>query len=191
MAIDSADVVLMNSSLTDAAAATRLSRRTLLNIRENLFWAFFYNLICIPLAAGGKMNPMLSAAAMSISSVTVCLNALRLNLFRVHDTTHDKPGHRRKLPDRLLPERFASAIHGVDEPETEAVPKQITIRIDGMMCEHCEATIREALEALPFVEKVDASHDTGKAVIMLAGEPDENWIRDVIEDNDYEYKGME
>ena len=191
VAIDSADVVLMNSSLTDAAAATRLSRRTLLNIRENLFWAFFYNLICIPLAAGGKMNPMLSAAAMSISSVTVCLNALRLNLFRVHDTTHDKPGHRRKLPDRLLPERFASAIHGVDEPETEAVPKQITIRIDGMMCEHCEATIREALEALPFVEKVDASHDTGKAVIMLAGEPDENWIRDVIEDNDYEYKGME
>ena len=212
VAIDSADVVLMNSSLLDAAAAVRLSRQTLRNIRENLFWAFFYNMICIPLASGifvrvfarfpelylilgpnissflTNMNPMIAAMAMSLSSVTVCLNALRLNRFRVHDVSHDKAGRRDKLPDRLLPERFTAA----PVRETEKLPAgQKTIRIGGMMCEHCEETVKQALEALPFVERADVSHEAGGAVITLKGEPDEKAIRKAVETNEYEYRGME
>ena len=192
VAIDSADVVLMNSSLTDAAAAIRLSRQTLLNIRENLFWAFFYNLICIPLAAGvlpyWKMNPMLSAAAMSLSSVTVCLNALRLNRFRIHDTSRDKAPRRDKLPERLLPERFAAS---PAEETAETPTEQKTVRIGGMMCEHCEATVKEALEALPFVEHADVSHTAGTAVITVTGETEEEAVRKAVEANEYEYRGME
>ncbi len=213
VAIDSADVVLMNSSLTDAAASVRLSRRTLRNIRQNLFWAFFYNLICIPTAAGifvwlfnrnpelyrilgpnvstfmTNMNPMIAALAMSLSSVTVCLNALRLNRVNIHDTSHDKAKRRDKLPARLLPERFTAPS---EERETQKLETgQKTIRIGGMMCEHCEATIREALEALPFVTQAAVSHEAGAAVIFLSGEPDENAIRKAVEDNEYEFKGME
>ena len=195
VAIDSADVVLMNSSLTDAAAAIRLSRQTLKNIHENLFWAFFYNLICIPLAAGilpyWKMDPMLSAAAMSLSSVTVCLNALRLNLFPVHDTSRDKPGRKEKLPERLLPERFAaSSEREIREPQALQAGQK-TVRIGGMMCEHCEETVKQALEALPFVGKAIPDHGTGKTVITLTGEPDEAAIRAAIEENEYEFNGIE
>ena len=190
VAIDSADIVLMNSSLKDAAAAIRLSRQTLRNIHENLFWAFFYNLICIPLAAGvllWKMNPMISAAAMSLSSVTVCMNALRLNLFRIHDAGRDKALYGEKLPERLLPERIAPSA-GAAQAGTET---KRTVRIDGMMCEHCEGTVQQALEALPFVAEARASHEAGTAVITLTGEPDESMIRAAVENNDYEYRGME
>ena len=192
MAIDSADVVLMNSSLADAAAAVRLSRKTLRNIHENLLWAFFYNIICIPLAAGvlpyWKMNPMLSAAAMSLSSLTVCLNALRLNLFDIHDARRDKPASREKLPGRLLPERYeSSSFRETREPQDE----QKTVRISGMMCGHCEATVQQALEALPFISKAEVSHEAGKAVITLTGEADEESIRTALEENDYGYDGIE
>ena len=140
VAIDSADVVLMNSRLSDVAAAIRLSRATLRNIHENLFWAFFYNAICIPLAAGlfaWKMNPMIGAAAMSLSSFTVCMNALRLNLFKMQDSSHDRPLRKRALPETEEPE--------TDGPEQPAQPapgapasEQKILHIEGMMCHHCE-----------------------------------------------------
>ena len=183
VAIDSADVVLMNSSLADAAAAIRLSRKTLRVIHQNLFWAFFYNLFCIPLAAGlfGLiMKPMTAAAAMSLSSFTVCMNALRLNLMDVHDASHDKHREEVRLPSRLQPDKTA--------PVAE---RKVTLVIGGMMCEHCEATVRQALETLPFIREASASHETGKAIITLTGETDEEAIRKAIEENDYEYIGME
>ena len=178
VAVDSADVVLMNSRLTDAAAAVRLSRATLRNIHENLFWAFFYNLVCIPLAAGLfglKMSPMIGAAAMSLSSFTVCMNALRLNLFKVHDASRDRPLRRKtKQPARS------------EEAHVPAdAPRKITVRIEGMMCEHCEATVKRALEALPFVASAEASHTAGTAVITLSGPADEQAIRTAVEAEDY------
>ena len=178
VAIDSADVVLMNSTLSDVAAAVRLSRATLRNIRENLFWAFFYNLICIPLAAGlfaWKMNPMVGAAAMSLSSFTVCLNALRLNLFPLHSTKHDRPRRRRS----------AAPAKPNEAPETR------TVRIEGMMCEHCEAAIRKALEALPEVESAAVSHEAGTAVLTLRAPLDEAAVRKAVEDEDYGFLGIE
>jgi Cu2+-exporting ATPase len=183
VAVDSADIVLMNSRLTDASAAIRLSRAVLRNIHENLFWAFFYNLICIPLAAGlfgWKMNPMIGAAAMSLSSFTVCMNALRLNLFRVHDTAKDRP-LRRKAGHPTRPEESRAAA---------AVPRTLTLRIEGMMCEHCEATVRQALESLPFVESAEASHTAGTAVVMLSGPADEQALRTAVEAEDYTVTGI-
>ena len=183
VAVDSADIVLMNSRLTDASAAIRLSRAVLRNIHENLFWAFFYNLICIPLAAGlfgWKMNPMIGAAAMSLSSFTVCMNALRLNLFRVHDTAKDRP-LRRKAGHPSRPEEAQT---------TAAVPQTLTLRIEGMMCEHCEATVRQALESLPFVESAEASHTAGTAVVTLSGPADEQALRAAVEAEDYTVTGI-
>ena len=183
VAVDSADIVLMNSRLTDASAAIRLSRAVLRNIHENLFWAFFYNLICIPLAAGlfgWKMNPMIGAAAMSLSSFTVCMNALRLNLFRVHDTAKDRP-LRRKAGHPSRPEEAQTAA---------AVPQTLTLRIEGMMCEHCEATVRQALESLPFVESAEASHTAGTAVVTLSGPADEQALRTAVEAEDYTVTGI-
>ena len=194
VAIDSADVVLMNSRLTDAAAAIRLSRAVLKNIYENLFWAFFYNIICIPLAAGlfpWKMNPMIGAAAMSLSSFTVCMNALRLNFFKPHDGSHDKPLRNRKTV--AIPE-FPSVSQACPIPapgETEVPAEQKTVRIEGMMCEHCERAIKTALEALPFVSSAEASHEAGTAVITLAGPLDEAAVRKAVEDEDYEFIGIE
>ena len=148
VAVDSADIVLMNSRLSDAAAAVRLSRATLRNIHENLFWAFFYNLVCIPLAAGlfpWKMNPMIGAAAMSLSSFTVCMNALRLNLVNIRDGSKDRP------PRRLFRKKAAGSPAPEDPaPETPAGGEALSLRIGGMMCEHCESTVRQALEALPL-----------------------------------------
>ena len=188
VAVDSADVVLMNSSLADVAAAVRLSRAVLRNIHENLFWAFFYNLVCIPVAAGlfsWKMNPMIGAAAMSLSSFTVCMNALRLNLFRIHDASRDRPLRGRT---RLLPAETA-------EPETAAcavrkAPARATVRIEGMMCGHCEATVKKALEALPFTESAEVSHEAGTAVLTLSGEPDEAAVKAAVEAEDYTFLGM-
>ena len=193
VAIDSADVVLMNSRLTDVAAAIRLSRATLRNIHENLFWAFFYNAICIPLAAGlfaWKMNPMIGAAAMSLSSFTVCMNALRLNLFRMQDSSHDRP-----LRKRALPEAETTGTDGAGE-RTESAPvtpatEQKTLRIEGMMCHHCEAAIKKALEKLDFIEEATADFEAGTAVITLSGEMDEEAVRQAITEEDYNYLGME
>ena len=179
VAIDSADIVLMNSDLKDVAAAVRLGRGTVRNIRENLFWAFFYNMICIPLAAGLfglAMSPMYGAAAMSLSSVTVCLNALRLNLLKIKSPKHDRP--RRSFKTRAK----------APEPE-----KELTLRVEGMMCGHCEASVKKALEALDFVAEATADHVTGVVKLRLrpGSAPDEAAIRKAVEDEDYEYKGME
>ena len=176
VAIDSADIVLMNSDLNDVAAAVRLGRGTVRNIRENLFWAFFYNLICIPLAAGAfglYMKPMYGAAAMSLSSVTVCLNALRLNLLRIKDGRRDRPLRKGKTLKK--------------EEETS---RSVTVLVGGMMCSHCEAAVKKALEELDFVESAEASHEAGTVVITLSGEPDEEKLRAAIEGEDYEYGGI-
>lgn len=189
VAIDSADIVLMNSTLKDVAAAIRLSRGTLKNIHENLFWAFFYNIICIPLAAGlfvWKMNPMIGAAAMSISSFTVCMNALRLNLFKLYDPSHDKAIRRAKpeAENNITDDTsdIGSNMKGNDEMEK-------TVKIDGMMCPHCEATVKKALEALPFVAEAKVSHEEDKAVLTLSGEYDENAVKEAVEAKDYGFIG--
>ena len=179
VAVDSADIVLMNSDLSDVAASIRLGRGTLRNIHENLFWAFFYNLICIPLAAGlfsWKMNPMIGAAAMSLSSVTVCLNALRLNLLRIRDGKHDRP--RRKRGNGTVPDSDVPAEGG----------KKI-IGIEGMMCEHCEMRVRKALEDLDFVGSASVSHISGSAEITLSGEYDEKAAAGAVKAAGYKYKG--
>ena len=174
VAIDAADVVLMNSRLTDVPAAIRLSRATLRNIHENLFWAFFYNTIGIPLAAGAfiplglTLNPMFGAAAMSLSSFCVVSNALRLNLFRLHDAAHDKKARSATLPAL----------------QTEAAVTK-TITIDGMMCEHCEATVKKALEALPGVQNAQVSHEKGAAVVTLSAPVEDAALRKAVEDEDY------
>ncbi len=183
VAIDSADVVLMNSKLSDVAAAVRLSRAVLRNIHENLFWAFFYNLICIPMAAGlfgFKMNPMIGAAAMSLSSFTVCMNALRLNLFRLHDASHD-----RKLKHPALPE--------TEEEQTEEKPQEetFTVLIEGMMCEHCEASVQKGIGKIEGVTSVKADHTKGTAVITAVHAIDDSEIREAVESRDYIYKGRE
>ena len=165
VAIDAADVVLMKSSLADVPAAIRLSRATLRNIHENLFWAFIYNVICIPLAAGAfvwagiTLNPMYGAAAMSLSSFCVVTNALRLNLCKLKSPKHDRKirqAHRKQMP-------HAGGAGGVSG-ETE----RITLKIGGMMCGHCEKRVRDALEALPEVTSAEVSHTAGTAVVTLA-----------------------
>ena len=187
VAIDSADIVLMNSSLTDAAAAIRLSRATLRNIHENLFWAFFYNAVCIPLAAGlfsWKMNPMVGAAAMSLSSFTVCMNALRLNRFRLRDASHDKPLRNKAAA--------VSPAGGPNENKTERRPDPMTatVKIEGMMCSHCEANVKKALESLPFVENAEASHEQNQAVLTLSGPADAEAVKAVVEEKGYTFLGI-
>ena len=174
VAIDSADIVLMNSALTDVPAAVRLSRAVLKDIHENLFWAFFYNLVCIPLAAGlfkWEMNPMIGAACMSLSSFTVCMNALRLNLCKIHDASKDK-----------APRRKTSA------PQASAAESRV-IGIEGMMCHHCEAAVKQALEALDFVESCEADHEKGTALVTFRGKWDDEAVKKALEDEDYEYRG--
>ena len=169
IAIDAADVVLMNSKLTDVTAAIRLSRATLRNIHENLFWAFFYNAICIPVAAGvfihltgWQMSPMLGAAAMSLSSFFVCMNALRLNTFSMHDASKDK---KRKKKEKKTMEK--------------------TLEITGMMCGHCEMAVKKALEAVDGVESADVSHEKGTAVVTSSKEVSNDVLKKTVEDKDY------
>ncbi len=197
VAIESADIVLMNSKLTDVPAAIRLSRATLRNIHENLFWAFFYNAICIPLAAGlysYKMNPMVGAAAMSLSSFTVCMNALRLNLFKMNDASHDKMLKKRALPyTEPVKEETAVQEEPVKEipaPAAETVQKEETLLVEGMMCEHCEARVQKALEAVDGITSAKADHTTGTVHVTLNGEADEEAIRKAVEDADYKYLGV-
>ena len=187
VAVDSADVVLMNSSLSDVAAAIRISRNTLRNIHENLFWAFFYNLICIPLAAGLfglAMKPMYGAMAMCLSSFTVCMNALRLNLMKPGQGDRDKAPKLKELPEALLGEW--------NRKKTERKKTmEVTVKIDGMMCGHCEMSVKKALEALPFVEEATASHEKKTAVMKLSGEFDEAAVKKAIEEKDFTYTGRE
>lgn len=188
VAIDAADVILMNSRLSDVVAAIRLSRATLKNVRQNLFWAFAYNLILIPVAAGVfseiSLNPMMAAGAMALSSVTVCLNALRLNTYKVHK----EGGENEK--DGEISEKTEENKKVTVKTEEEKEMKE-TVKIRGMMCEHCENTVKKALEALPGVEKAEVSHKTGTAVLSLAGEVDEETVRKAVEDKDYEFLGIE
>ena len=175
IAIDAADVVLMKSRLSDVPAAIRLSRATLRNIHENLFWAFLYNVIGIPLAAGVwfpllglKLNPMFGAAAMSLSSFCVVTNALRLNWFDMHDGKKDKK---------------IRSIDLSEEKEEEKMKK--TMKIEGMMCGHCEARVKKCLEALPEVEEAVVSHEAGTAVVTLSGEVADEVLKKTVEDQDY------
>lgn len=188
VAIDAADVILMNSRLSDVVAAIRLSRATLKNVRQNLFWAFAYNLILIPVAAGVfseiSLDPMMAAGAMALSSVTVCLNALRLNTYKVHK----EGGENEK--DGEISEKTEENKKVTVKTEEEKEMKE-TVKIRGMMCEHCENTVKKALEALPGVEKAEVSHETGTAVLSLAGEVDEETVRKAVEDKDYEFLGIE
>ena len=199
VAIDAADVVLMKSRLSDVPAAIRLSRATLTNIHENLFWAFFYNVLGIPLAAGcyvrlfgWSLNPMFGAAAMSLSSFFVVSNALRLNLFRMHDPSKDKP-LRNKVsvgPSGCLLKGAAeddedkNNANADNTKENEAMATK-TLKVEGMMCGHCEKTVKKALEALEGVTEAQVSHEAGTAVVTLAGEVSDDVLKKAVEDKDY------
>ena len=178
VAIDAADIVLMKSRLSDVPAAIRLSRATLRNIHENLFWAFFYNVIGIPLAAGlwiglfgWKLNPMFGAAAMSLSSFCVVSNALRLNFFRLYDAGRDK---KRKAKTKK---------------EVSTMTK--TMNIEGMMCGHCEARVKKVLEALPGVAGAEVSHEKGTAVVTLTEAVADDVLKKAVEDQDYKVTSIQ
>ena len=217
VAIDAADVVLMNSCLMDAAAAIRLSRATLRNIHENLFWAFFYNILLIPLAAGAyvnlmggwSMNPMLGAAAMSLSSFCVCMNALRLNLFNIHSAEKDKPLRKRTGAVDAKDEAGATdaestadnrscagrenteIIKDTNEQTRGETTMKKTINIEGMMCTHCEATVKKALEALDGVNEAVVSHEAGTAVLDMAADVDNDVLTKAVEDKDFKVLSVE
>ena len=198
IAIDAADVVLMKSRLSDVPAAIRLSRATLRNIHENLFWAFIYNIIGIPLAAGiwypvfgWKLNPMFGAAAMSLSSFCVVTNALRLNLFGMYDAGKDK---KRRKKDSTTGNGSRSANIGSatavqpeeNQKEKENKDMEKTMEIKGMMCGHCEARVKKALEALPEVTEAIVSHEAGTAVVKLSAAVSDDVLKKAVEDQDYE-----
>lgn len=224
VAVDSADVVLMNSKLTDVSAAVRLSRGTLRNIHENLFWAFAYNIILIPMAAGLfpgiSMNPMWGAAAMSLSSFTVCMNALRLNLFKVHDASRDRwmkhPASLEGFPegngqeeersgreDRNNEERNnrnsdngdgnkeINKNENNDNEKTEGKKMTKTLKVEGMMCGHCEARVKKALEAVAGVENAVADHNANTAVVTLSADVADEVLRKAVEDQDYKVISVE
>ena len=207
VAVDAADVVLMNSRLSDVSGAIRLSRATLRNIHENLFWAFFYNILLIPLAAGAyvhfmkgwSMNPMWGAAAMSISSFCVCMNALRLNMFKVHNANKDRHGKGEVSETKLnsLIKKVTGNDESSDEPgqsetnnlhednlkEDKVMTK--TMKIEGMMCGHCEATVKKALEAIDGVNSAEVSHEAGTAVVELSEGVQDEVLQKAVEDKDY------
>lgn len=207
VAVDAADVVLMNSRLSDVSGAIRLSRATLRNIHENLFWAFFYNILLIPLAAGAyvhfmkgwSMNPMWGAAAMSLSSFCVCMNALRLNLFKVHNANRDRHGKGEVSETKL--NSLIAKVTGNDESSDEPGQNEInnlhednlkegkvmtkTMKIEGMMCGHCEATVKKALEAIDGVNSAEVSHEAGTAVVELSEGVQDGVLQKAVEDKDY------
>ncbi len=228
VAIDAADVVLMKSRLSDVPAAIRMSRATLRNIHQNLFWAFFYNAVGIPLAAGvwipifgWQLNPMFGAAAMSLSSFCVVTNALRLNLFRVHDASKDKKiksavdkikvcngteaceiksenaekndkENKNYADDTIKEKNWETAnVSDADNKEKNEERKEVnimkkTMKINGMMCGHCEARVKKALEALTEVEQADVSHEAGTAVVTLKSEVSDDVLKNAVEEQDYE-----
>ena len=175
VAIDAADIVVMKNRLTDVSAAIRLGRATIRNIHENLFWAFIYNAVCIPLAIGLygiEMKPAYGAAAMAMSSFCVCMNALRLNLVRIHDSSHDK-----KIKTKIT------------KTEEKAMTK--TLKIEGMMCEHCEARVKKTLEAIDGIETAAPDHNANTAVITLSKDVPVDTIKAAIEAQDYKFVGEE
>ena len=207
VAVDAADVVLMNSRLSDVSGAIRLSRATLRNIHENLFWAFFYNILLIPLAAGAyvhfmkgwSMNPMWGAAAMSISSFCVCMNALRLNLFKVHNANVDRHGKDEVSETKL--NSLIAKVTGNEESSEEPGQNETnnlhednlkegkvmtkTMKIEGMMCGHCEATVKKALEAIDGVNSAEVSHEAETAVVELSEGVQDEVLKKAVEDKDY------
>ena len=194
VAIDAADVVLMNSKLSDVPAAIRLSRATLRNIHENLFWAFIYNVIGIPLAAGVfipfglTLNPMFGAAAMSLSSFCVVSNALRLNLFDLHSTKRDHaPKNASSLPAALTQ---PAAVEEKESTKEDNSMKK-TLNVEGMMCGHCEARVKKALEALPEVDEAVVSHEAGTAIVTLNAEVADDVLKKAVEDQDYKVTGIQ
>ncbi len=187
IALDAADVVLMKSSLNDVPAAIRLSRSTLMNIKENLFWAFIYNVIGIPLAAGiwiplfgWRLNPMFGAAAMSLSSFCVVTNALRLNFTNIYNAKHDHKLRRKRVNKANQDGLPLDNKHNKEDPTME-----VTMKIEGMMCGHCEATVKKALEAIPTVTEAVVSHTDGTAVVKLSAETDFEVLKKAVEDKDY------
>ena len=198
VAIDAADVVLMNSKLSDVPAAIRLSRATLRNIHENLFWAFIYNIIGIPLAAGLfipfglTLNPMFGAAAMSLSSFCVVSNALRLNLFDLHSTKHD---HKKASPAAVSAQSAAEnntpSNTKAPDGKMEDDPMKKTLNIEGMMCCHCEARVKKALEAIPGVSEAVASHTDGTAVVTLTEDVADDVLKNAVEAQDYKVTGIQ
>ena len=203
VAMDAADVVLMNSKLSDVPAAIRLSRAALRNIHENLFWAFIYNIIGIPLAAGVfiplglTLNPMFGAAAMSLSSFCVVSNALRLNLFDLHSTKHDRPLRARSsspaesamVPPPTPAENTAENPSASVNQEDDSMKK--ILHIEGMMCGHCEARVKKALEALPEVSEAVVSHEAGTAIVTLTAAVDNDTLKKAVEDQDYPVTSVE
>ncbi len=195
VALDAADVVLVNSKLSDAVKAVRLGRKVLKNIHENLFWAFFYNALCIPVAAGAyyslfgwTLNPMLGAAAMSLSSFCVVTNALRLNLFdagdRKKNAIEENDNTAKAATQGATPEK-----DNTNESEEKLMQK--TMKIEGMMCPHCEATVKKALEALDGVESADVSHEAGTAVVSMGTAVDDIVLKEAVEAKDYKVLGIE
>ena len=183
VAIDSADVVLMNSKLTDVSAAIKLSRATVRNIHQNLFWAFFYNVICIPLAAGAfayKMNPMVGAAAMSLSSFTVCMNALRLNLFNLHK---DMKSHQKSI-------ELSIGSNETHEMKGESIMKKV-IKVEGMMCPHCEGRVKDAFEKNAKVESAIASHEKKTVELNLKEDMTTDEAKVIVEEAGYKFLGVE
>ena len=198
VAIDAADVVLMNSKLSDVSAAIRLSRATLRNIHENLFWAFIYNIIGIPLAAGLfipfglTLNPMFGAAAMSLSSFCVVSNALRLNLFDLHSTRHDhKTASPAAAPVQSAAENNKKSDAEAPEVKTEDHTMKKTLKVEGMMCGHCEARVKKALEALPEVAEAVVSHEAGTAIVTLNAEVADDVLKNAVEAQDYKVTGIQ
>ena len=186
VAIDAADIVVMKSRLTDVTAAIRLSRATIRNIHQNLFWAFFYNAICIPLAMGLygiEMKPMYGAAAMALSSFFVCMNALRLNLVNPHDGRHDRK------EKSISAEALEEAVTAAKIKEEKTMTK--TLKVEGMMCMHCEARVKKALEAVPGVESAVADHSAGTAVVTLSTLVADDVLKAAVEAQDYKVLGIE
>ena len=199
VALDAADVVLVRSDLADVPAAVRLSRAVVRNIHQNLFWAFFYNAVCIPLAAGVftgigiTLNPMIASAAMSLSSVCVVTNALRLNTFNPRSAAHDAPP-KHKAPARELPAETACETRSCpaqNEIKTEEVTMKKTIHIEGMMCGHCEATVKKALEALDGVQSAEVSHEKGTAIVTLTADVADADLKAAVEAKDYTVTGID
>lgn len=189
-AIDAADIVLMKSKLCDVPAAIRLSRATLRNIRENLFWAFFYNVVGIPLAAGvwisafgWKLNPMFGAAVMSLSSFCVVSNALRLNLFQLCESKHN-----RKIQEVDISETIKLLTAEAEQKEQDGMK---TLKIEGMMCGHCEASVKKALEGIDGVESAVVSHEIGTAQVILSKEVPDEVLKEAVEAKDYMVTGIE
>ncbi len=189
IAIDAADIVLVKSRLMDVPAAIRLSRKTLKNIHENLFWAFIYNIIGIPLAAGlwipvfgWELNPMFGAAAMSLSSFCVVTNALRLNLFNINDASKDK-----RIKNAI---KNLNNINNKEEKMEEKIMTK-TMKIEGMMCGHCEAAVKKALEELDGVREAVVSHEAGTAAVELDGQVEDAVLKKAVEDKDYTVTSIE